>query len=89
MAEKAKPNRAAEKAVAQGDASESADEPREVTYSRDELVEQARNLFGSAVSGPAVVGALADEGKQNFTLDEASKLVNDFLARPEQRDGDD
>lgn len=56
----------------------------ERTYSRDRL--QAESFAFLGEEGHVVAGALARERKQNFTLDEAKRLVSDFRKRPVSTD---
>ncbi|XID92496.1 hypothetical protein ACF3MZ_29210 [Paenibacillaceae bacterium WGS1546] len=48
-------------------------------YDRDELVRNAEALFRAKPE--AVAGALHDAGQTNFTVDEARRLVGQFLKR--------
>jgi len=49
----------------------------EAAYARDELIQHADELF--RVKPEAVAGALHSAGKNEFTVDEAKRLVGQFL----------
>ncbi|QTH41736.1 hypothetical protein J4772_30090 [Cohnella sp. LGH] len=49
----------------------------EAVYSRDELIHHAVELFQAKPE--AVIGALHSAGKNEFTVDEARRLVGQFL----------
>ncbi|MFB9277399.1 hypothetical protein [Cohnella cellulosilytica] len=49
----------------------------EAVYSRDELIHHAPQLF--QVRPEAAAGALNSAGKNEFTVDEARRLVGQFL----------
>lgn len=55
---------------------------REAAYGRDELVRNAEALFRAKPE--AVAGALHDADQTNFTVDEARRLVGQFLKRKVQ-----
>lgn len=61
----------------------------EPKYSRADLMGDAREMVGA--SRPAIAGAiaLAEEGKEEFTIDEVKGLVDQFKKRKVERDGDD
>lgn len=80
--DKATVDRAAERASQRGSQSNPENVPEVVRYDRDELKENAGSLL--RVSPHAVEGALAGSSKKTFTLDEAKKLVDAFLKRPEE-----
>jgi len=51
----------------------------EAAYGRDELTSQARGLF--QVRPEIVAGALHPTDKTHFTIDEAKRLVGQYLKR--------
>lgn len=53
-------------------------------YSRERLEAESIERFG--VERHIIVGALADERKKNFTLDEVKGLIRDFNKRPVRED---
>lgn len=66
------------------DTASKADEPTAPTYSVERLVAESEAFLN--VPSFVAVGAFSSERKKNFTLDEAKKLVKDFLKKPEDKD---
>lgn len=79
MEERAKVDRAAERAASRGTQSNPGAEPEEVRYSVDQLMEAAPQLLG--VSRTVLAGGLYGSSKKTYTLDEAKKRVDAFLKR--------
>lgn len=78
--ERAKVDRQQEKAAARGTQRDPEATPETVTYSFDEMSENAPQLLG--VSRHALAGAFHEESqKKRYSLDEAKGLVDAFLKR--------
>lgn len=62
---------------------------QEEKYDRDELIASSRAF--ADVSPPVMAGALANESRKTFTVEQTKKLVSDYLKRPVEVDneGDD
>ena len=48
-----------------------------VTYDREELIREAQALFG--VPAEAAAGALAGEGRERLTAEEAKQRIHQFM----------
>lgn len=77
----------ADQAATEAAAAEAAERETNPHYTREELVENARAITG--YRSHFVVGALSGTEQKKFTKAEATKLVKDFMGKPDNtREGE-
>jgi hypothetical protein len=84
--EQATVDREQEKSAQRGSQSNPTARPETVRYSRADLADNAKQLLGPKVNRHVIAGALHDDDRETFTLDQAKKKVDAFLGREEERD---
>lgn len=67
-------------AKAKAQPSEAKQEDEAPTFHMDALIRRAPEYFGE--QSHIVAGALAGQGKKNFTIDEGKQLIKDWLKKP-------